>query len=384
MGVYLDYLNKQLSFPQLVEERRKALCQIATMRGGRDILVISADLTKNAPIQIEYTDLLPVSDLISDMHGKEIDIILETPGGFAEVVEDIVRIIRNKYEKVGIIIPGYAKSAGTIFAMAGDEILMGITSALGPIDGQIMFQGKRFSADAFLKGLKAIKDEVEETGKLNKAYIPILQSMSPGEIQHCNNVQNFAKDLVTRWLKNYKFKYWTEHDSTKKPVTDIEREERAKKISEDLSSQSKWFSHGRSLRKEDMEDIRIKITDYSLDQKLNDAITRYYTLLRMTFESTGIYKLFETQNENIMRFQEPIRGASQQTDQREILVPLTCPKCKLNFNLQFNFEEDVPLKENAIPCPTDDVLKCPKCDFQNNISNLRLQIEANVGKKAVR
>jgi hypothetical protein len=37
--------------------------------------------------------------------------------------------------------------------MAGDEILMGPTSALGPVDAQILFQGKRFSADPFWRDL---------------------------------------------------------------------------------------------------------------------------------------------------------------------------------------------------------------------------------------
>lgn len=66
----------------------------------------------------------------------------------------MVHLVRSKYNNVGIIIPGTAKSAGTIFAMAGNEILMGNSSALGPIDAQIINHNKRFSADAFLDGLK--------------------------------------------------------------------------------------------------------------------------------------------------------------------------------------------------------------------------------------
>jgi ClpP class serine protease len=82
--------------------------------------------------------------------------------------------------------------------MAGDEILMGKTSALGPIDAQMIYPGtgKRFSADALLEGLEKIKKEVLDTGKLNPAYIPILQNISPGEIQHCENAQAFSRTLV--------------------------------------------------------------------------------------------------------------------------------------------------------------------------------------------
>ena len=83
--------------------------------------------------------------------------------------------------------------------MAADEILMGTTSALGPIDVQLTWQGKRFSADAFLEGMNKIKKEVTETGILNKAYIPILQGISPGEIQSAVNALDFSKRLVTDW-----------------------------------------------------------------------------------------------------------------------------------------------------------------------------------------
>lgn len=55
-----------------------------------------------------------------------------------------MELIRSRHERIGIIIPGMAKSAGTIFSMAGDEILMGDTSALGPIDAQVVSNGKRF------------------------------------------------------------------------------------------------------------------------------------------------------------------------------------------------------------------------------------------------
>ena len=101
------------------------LSNISKIR-DRDVLVFASDLSKaRAPIGIEYTDLLAIQDQLENLSGKAIDIVLETLGGLGEVVEDIVSLIRGKYETVGMIIPGYAKSAGTILATAGDEILMG-------------------------------------------------------------------------------------------------------------------------------------------------------------------------------------------------------------------------------------------------------------------
>ena len=151
-----------------------------------------------------------------------------------------------------------AKSAGTIIVMAGDEILMEPgSSSLGPIDAQIQWEGKTFSAEAFLKGLERIKEEVTAANALNRAYIPILQRISPGEIQHAENALAFAKVLVTAWLQDHKFKNWTTHRTHNPgaPVTAEEKEARAKEVADELCDHSKWLSHGRSIKLEDLQRI---------------------------------------------------------------------------------------------------------------------------------
>ena len=170
MSIYTEYINKHFSFDQISHERKTQLKRIQNER-GHEILVFASDWTRKQNTQILPQDLLPFKDQVNQIKGDSIDIILETPGGLAETVNDMVHFLRKKFEFIGIIIPGTAKSAGTIFTMAADEILMGTTSALGPIDAQILHNNKRFSADAFLDGLDEIKKEVEKTGKLNPVYI---------------------------------------------------------------------------------------------------------------------------------------------------------------------------------------------------------------------
>jgi len=197
MGMYAEYLNMKINQNGINTERKRILRRIQELRGGRDILTMASAMMKpEIPISIVYNDRLAIQDQLDNLHGDELDIILETPGGSAEIVEDIVNQIRRQFSHVAVIIPGYAKSAGTIFAMAADEILMEPTSALGPIDAQIIQAGKLYSAHAFLEGLKKIKKEVDKEERLNRAYIPILQNISPGEIQSCRNALEFAKVLV--------------------------------------------------------------------------------------------------------------------------------------------------------------------------------------------
>jgi ClpP class serine protease len=218
VGIYSAYLQQGMGFADLEAERKKQLRRIEQIR-GRDVLVYAANLSVRvpAPISIEYADLLPINDQLANLHGGALGLLIETPGGSGEIAEDVVKLLRGKYDDVVAIVPGAAKSAGTLIVMASDEILMEPASALGPIDAQILWQGKQFSAEAFLEGLKAIQQEVTKEGTLNLAYVPILNQISPGEIQNAKNALNFARTLVTNWLATYKFKNWTTHTSSKDP-----------------------------------------------------------------------------------------------------------------------------------------------------------------------
>ena len=384
MGIYTEYLDKSFDWPALQAERKKQLSRIAQLRSGRAILTFAAAMTKEAPIAIDYDDRVSLQDQISNLEGDKIDVILETPGGSAEIVEDIVEYIRNKFTEVAMVVPGYAKSAGTIMVMAGDEILMEPASALGPIDAQIIQGGKRFSAHAFLEGLKKIKEEIEEQGHLNRAYIPILQNISPGEIQNCENALSFAKTVVTEWLSKYKFKFWKTHSSTGEPVMEEEKRKRAQEIAEILCDHGRWLTHGRSITINDFREMRLKVTDYSENSELCDAIRRYYTLLKMSFDTTNIFKIYETPNSQIYRFatpQAPVVPVPQRANMA--IIEFECPNCKTKTRIQANLKAGFPIEKDAIPFPKDNIFICPACKVRNDLSTIRGQVESQSKRKIV-
>lgn len=387
MGIYADYLNQNLHGDPLVQERKRQLKRISELRDGRAILVFASALTKaRAPITIDYDDIVPINDQISNLAGDKIDIILETPGGYAEIAEQIVEYVRGKFNDVAFIIPGAAMSAGTIMAVAGDDILMSPLSSLGPIDAQILQQGKRFSADAFLEGLNKIKEEVTNSGVLNKAYIPILQNVSPGEIQSAQNALEFSKTLVTGWLSKYKFKNWQTHSTTGKPVTEDDKKKRASEIAKQLCNHSLWKTHGRSITLKHLRDMKLKIADYTENSNLSDAIQRYFTLLKMFFDETNIFKVYETPESQIYRH-IPIQGLPQQEvplqDVSQAEVGVQCPQCKSEIKLQVNFKENVPLKPGLIKIPKDDKIECPTCKKEIDLVNLKKTIEGQVRRRIV-
>jgi hypothetical protein len=408
MGIYSEYIDQGPTL-DLNAERKKQLAQIAQIR-KRDVLVYASDSNKaqhGAPVALDNSDLLPITDQLSNLSSKAIDVLLETGGGRGETAEDIVRLLHGKYESVAFIIPGIAKSAGTIMVMAGDEILMEpSSSSLGPIDAQIQWEGKVFSADAFLKGLEGIKQEVVSTNSLNRAYIPILQRISPGEIQNAQNALDFAKVLVTAWLKDHKFKNWTSHrtHSPGTPVTLEQKEKQAKKIADELCNHSKWLTHARSIKMADLQSIGLEIKDYSKDAALADAIRRYHILLQMTFDSTNIYKLIETPTSQILRFisqvqfavgggiqgppstpgAQPPASVPQEQVTLGALLPYTCSKCKKTHTIQADFDQRRQLQPGAELFPSDDILVCNNCGMRHNLVALRRQLELQAKRQVAR
>ena len=386
MGIFTEYLERQLDFQAVGAERKSQLRRIAELRGHRDILVYASDLTfPDYRIQIDYSDVMPFSDQLANLNGTKLDLILETPGGSGEVAEKLVGLLRSKYEEVCIIVPGQAMSAGTIMAMAGDDILMEPSSNLGPIDAQISWQGKQFSAHALLSGFERIKNEVAKTGSLNLAYVPMLQSLSPGELENAENAQKFSKDLVTRWLAEYKFRNWTSHSSTGEVVTPEERRGRAEQIAGELCNQGRWLTHGRGISISDLESMRLRITDYSGDAALADAIRRYFILLHMTFEA-AVYKVFETPTSQIYRFArqfEPPSVHQNPSKSQYVVIEYSCSKCHTLYRLFASLGEPLPINSDTIPFPMSGQFSCPTCGQVEDLTQIRNEIESQSGKTIV-
>jgi len=390
MGAYTEYLNQKLNFQQIEVERKKQLRRISQMRGNRDILVYAADLncrTREIPITICYEDIISIKDQIEDLKQPNLDLIIETPGGQGEIAEDVVRLLRKRFNGLGVIIPGSAKSAGTIIAMAADEILMDQASSLGPIDAQMIQQGKQFSAEAFIMGLDKIKAEVSQTGQLNKAYVPMLSAISPGELQAAQNALDFAKKLVEDWLVAYKFKDWATHSSTGQPVTEEDRKQRAQEIADELCKHSKWKTHGRSIKIDDLEAMRLKISNYAANAKLHDAIHRYHVLMQMTFATSSIYKIFETPATQIYKFDvqqmQKLPPQFNPGKASNAKVEYKCPKCGNTTQIFAKFKKQDTVPPGEIPFPADNRFQCPHCGTISDLSKVRHDIESMTKKPIV-
>lgn len=64
----------------------------------------------------------------------EVGILIHTNGGVTEVPFKLMTALRAYADKVNVLVPLKAYSAGTHLAMGGDQIIMGCAALLGPVD----------------------------------------------------------------------------------------------------------------------------------------------------------------------------------------------------------------------------------------------------------
>ncbi len=111
---------------------------------------------------LDYIKLVNYFDVYEELKGqsfKTIDVILQTTGGTINPAFQIIKMLRRHAEKVNIIVPWLAKSAGTLICLGADKILMTELSELGPLDSQISEEHEedRSKTTSALNGFNALE-----------------------------------------------------------------------------------------------------------------------------------------------------------------------------------------------------------------------------------
>ncbi len=108
--------------------------------------------------EVKRDSALYLEKKLHNKYFKVLDVLLQTPGGSADAAYTITKLLRKHASKVNILVPLYAKSAGTLICLCANEIVMSEISELGPLDTQIM-QSRQGDVNykSALDGLKALE-----------------------------------------------------------------------------------------------------------------------------------------------------------------------------------------------------------------------------------
>jgi hypothetical protein len=227
-------------------------------------------------------------------------VLLTTPGGFLEPVQRMVDTIRKHYEIVDFVIPNEAYSAGTIFALSGDAILMDYYSRLGPIDPQTETtrSGRLVSALGHLEKFNALVAKAQK-GKISAAEVQLMISgFDQAELYYYEQQRELSITTLKEWLVKYKFKNWDRTETRQKRVTKKMKEQRAAEIGRKLNDTKKWHSHGYGISMEVLQrDLKLKIDDFGKNPAMSSAIRSYHGLLSDYMLKLGIVGVVHTAGE---------------------------------------------------------------------------------------
>ncbi|MDE2828315.1 MAG: hypothetical protein OXL40_13605 [Bacteroidota bacterium] len=261
----------------------KTINSIATQRNRNVILYASAFLQK--PDFHGLFTSITSEDINGFMAGvykcdpnKDLLLILHTPGGLAAAAETIVGYLRSKFKKIDVAIPTYAMSAGTMIALGCDRIIMDRQSQLGPIDPQMAFDGRHYSAHSIVGQFDKAKEDIQDNPPLAHAWAPVLRSLGPALLEEARRTHSYGQTIVSVWLEKYMF-------ANQQNADDL-----ASKAANFFSS-DKHGAHGKRISREDAKSHRLKIINMEDDQDFQDNVLTLYHLSTIAFEQTPVLKM---------------------------------------------------------------------------------------------
>ena len=398
-SILSDYISKCWGVLEFKDELKNLINQYHDLT-GRNLFIYAADLNKGRrgiDVSLIQDDFYTIQDILRESNKRQIDVYLETPGGSGEAAEEIAKFLRKKFDEVNFVIAGEAKSAGTILALSGDNIFMSETGSLGPIDAQIKIGRSIVSAHDYKSWIDEKRNEATNFGRLNPFDAIMVAQISPGEIYGVVNSLEFSKDLVKSWLENYKFKNWTQTQTSKKPVTSEMRRNRAKEVADKLCDHTSWRTHGRSLKIEDLNDVLL-IENIDDNPNLANIVYRIKTVVRLIFEQSTEYKLYFWEDFHLAKtatvananFPTPIPVPNIRKTIEQVVINLNCPNCRKKHEIPGYFDITSEII-NQLKLPINNkiqdnnVLTCDTigCNFLMDLKPFKNQIEANTKRKII-
>jgi len=233
-------------------------------------------------VSINDEDIQGLMEVVFQMKGDELDLILHSPGGSPEATEAIVSYLRSKFRHIRVIVPQAAMSAATMLSCAANRIVLGKHSSLGPIDPQIILQTplgiQMIPAQAILDQFQRAQEECKNPQLLN-SWLPILSQFGPALLVQCQNAIDLAKGLVEKWLHTYMFE-----SSNQKLAIEIAKQ---------LSSHGDFKSHGRHISLDQAQQYGLVVDALEDDHQFQERVLSVYHAAMLMFTGTAAVKILE-------------------------------------------------------------------------------------------
>ena len=218
------------------------------------LIVYVTSVRDNMSIQMAGDAISPIIEQINKVpeEKKEIDFLIISNGGDPITALRIITILRERFNKISIIIPYVAYSAATILALGADEIIMHPYSNLGPVDPQMSILkpnvfGQReqlqFSSEDIRNYVEFIRTDVGITdqAQLITAFNSLTTDVGAINIGHSKRNQQLSLSLSTKMLETHL------------------KDDKAKASSIAQALNISYYHHGYAVGRNEAKDIGLNI-----------------------------------------------------------------------------------------------------------------------------
>lgn len=288
-AIYQKIIRPPNTYP---EYRKPIFKRLQKKLNAKVIVYTASPFHPLATIMMQ--DIPAFEDLLRSTAGAEEGyLMINSPGGDANAAEKILTMCRQRFTKsFNVIVPDYAKSAGTMIALGSDKILMGYLAELGPIDPQLRtapIPGPGIPARSFIDGLEMIRDRVVNKGDPIQLYFPMLSQIRPEIIASCQSAIDRSREFAEKWLTQYMLK-----------SNPTQAEEVAKLLSEGKI----YKSHGKVIDFKEAHDVlRLNAERIDPNSRLWSDIWELYCrsiAFLQQHQTKGAAKLFESDSVSLM------------------------------------------------------------------------------------
>jgi Serine dehydrogenase proteinase len=275
-------------------QRQDLIKEIHDIHGTRLLCYICGPGTS-----IDRDDTVFLIDLLHHVpRGEDLDILLHTGGGDIDAAEKLITIIRNWVDQglLRVIVPDFAKSAGTLIALGADWIVMSDTSELGPIDPQLEVSDA--NGNRVIHSVQNYLDayETHSSALRNNPSDPVarimLEKLDPGTLKLFEAFRDRSRRFAEDQLKYGMFRSRSGPQPAEK--ASIRGNGNYTAIAADLIDTKRWLSHGQMIGASTARDIGLSVEHVPPTEESWQRYWRLYCLQRLSLNDGG--KLFESEH----------------------------------------------------------------------------------------
>ena len=134
---------------------------------------------------------------------KKAFILINSYGGGLGSSFKIARAIRNAFDDITIFVPHIAASGGTLLALTGNKIMMGVMSQLSPLDPQIRYKNEQVSVNSIFTAKNKLDNALSKTSEKDIPYSikHLADQLDPIIIEQFAGIQKEGADYLTKILE---------------------------------------------------------------------------------------------------------------------------------------------------------------------------------------